>query len=121
MKTDSISTSSKLSEFGDALEGYHVEGKDGTIGRVTHVTYDNTCLVVHTGRLFGKNHVVPARAVQSINPGRKQVLLDLAEDEVKGAPEYDSHRGLDEDCETRIEAYYGPLLEDRPPAGVRAL
>ena len=109
----SVITRSQLSEFGDALEGYRVEGRDGTIGRITHVTYDTTCVVVHTGRLLGKNHVVPAGAVRSIDVGRRQVELDLTEDEVKGGPEYDSHRGLDENCETQVEAYYTPILGNR--------
>jgi hypothetical protein len=105
---------SNLAKLADELVGYRVEGRNGKIGTVEHVTYDKSCVVVRTGpRLFGSSHVVPALAVQSINAGKKLVFLDLIEDEVKGAPEYDSHFGLDEDSQSRMESYYGPILASR--------
>jgi glyoxylate carboligase len=113
MQTESSSTRNKLPELDDHLAGYHVEGRDGRIGKVDRVTYDRTCLIVHTGRVVGGNHVVPALAVQSINGGTKQVIVDLTADEVRAAPKFDDHAGYDEDCQSRAEAYYGPVLQNR--------
>jgi hypothetical protein len=111
--TDAETTPRQRRNLSDELVDYHVEGKDGTIGRVQHVTYDGSCLVVRTGRLFGNSHVVPALAVQAIDPAARRILLDLTVDDVRGAPEYDSHLGYDEDCQSRAEAHYGPILLDR--------
>ena len=111
--TDAETTPRQRSDLSDELVDYHVEGKDGTVGRVQHVTYDGSCLVVRTGRLFGNSHVVPALAVQTIDPAKKKIHLDLTVDDVKGAPEYDSHLGYDEDCQSRAEAHYGPILLNR--------
>lgn len=116
METESLTSRKRAElgdELGDHLEGYDVEGRDGRIGKVDQVTYDKTCLVVHTGRLLGGKHVVPALAVKSINADRKQVRVDLTTDEVKRAPDFDSHFGYDEDCHSRAQAYYGPVLQKR--------
>jgi hypothetical protein len=117
MNAHDWTTRTNLAKLGDELVGYRVEGRDGAVGRIEHITYDKSCVVVHTRlRLFGVSHVVPALAVQGIDAGKKRVFLDLTEDEVKGAPEYDSQLGVDEDCQNRVESYYGPILVNRDRA-----
>ena len=117
VNADDWTAHSNAAKLGNELVGYRVEGRDGTIGRIEHVTYDESCVVVHTGpRLFGSSHVVPALAVQRVDAGRKRVFLDLIEDEVKGAPEYDRQLGFDEECQSRMASYFGPIFVDRDRA-----
>lgn len=113
METDSRSVRGKSINLGDEVTGYRVEGTDGTIGKLEHVTYDQSCLVVRTGRLRGGTHVVPAFVVERVDDAGGQVFVTLSQQDVKDAPEYDSQRGYDEDCQTRAEAYYGRLLANR--------
>jgi hypothetical protein len=63
--------------------------------------------------LFGKSHVVLALSVQRVDADSKEILLDLTEEDAKGAPEYDSRLGFDDDCQSRAEAYYSPILLER--------
>jgi hypothetical protein len=103
---------SGVEPLSDELTGLKVEGRDGTIGKVQRVNYEGTCLIVSTGRLLGKTYVIPAWAVERIAPG-DHVAVDLTKDEVEGSPEYDDHTGFDDDCETRVGAYYEDLMSLR--------
>jgi hypothetical protein len=93
------------------LVDYSVEGKDGTIGKVDHVNYAGTCITVTTGGLLKKTkHVIPARAIQEINLDEQSVHVALTTDEVSASPEYDEQLGIDENCEAKVEEYYGGIL-----------
>jgi hypothetical protein len=95
----------------DTLLGFAVEGKDGTIGKVDHVNYAGTCITVASGGLLKKTkHVVPARAIQEVDLDTQTLHVALTNDEVSGSPEYDDHIGIDENSESLVEEYYGPIL-----------
>jgi hypothetical protein len=112
MQPDLWTARSGVSPLSDELVGLTVEGRDGTIGKVDHVSYEGTCVIVSTGRLLGKKYVIPAWAVERIDPDG-EVVVDLTKDEVEGSPEYDDHAGFDEDCESRVGAYYEDLMATR--------
>ena len=113
-KTTELPRRSKLAGLEHEPLGYRVETREGTIGRVEHLTYDKRWMIVRTGtRLFGTRHVVLADAVQSVVPARKQVFVELSEREIKSAPVYDSDTGVDGDLERRAEAYYGLIVLNR--------
>jgi hypothetical protein len=95
----------------DELVGCTVEGKDGTIGKIDHVNYAGTCITVATGGLLKKTkHVIPARAIEDVDLDTQTLQVALTTDEVSGSPEYDQHVGIDENCESLVEEYYGPIL-----------
>lgn len=100
----------------DDMEGYTVEGSDGTIGKVDRVSYERTCVIVSTSRLFGKRYVIPAGAVQRVESDSRMIFVDLSKDEVANSPEYDDTLGFDDDCESKTGAYYADLLGSRSSA-----
>ncbi len=99
--------------LGDELVGYDVEGRDGRIGKVDHVTYEKTCVVVSTSRLFGKQYVIPANSLERVDTEGRTIFVDLSKDEVENSPEYDDHLGFDEDCEAKTGTYYADVLAKR--------
>ncbi len=102
-----------VAPINDDLVGFDVQGRDGAIGRVDHVNYSGSCVVVAIGRFRGKKHVVPAWAIEAIDAEGKTVRVDLDREAVEGSPEYDDILGLDDDCETRVGAYYEDLAATR--------
>jgi hypothetical protein len=99
--------------LGDELVGWDVEGRDGKIGKVDHVTYERTCVVVSTSRLFGKQFVVPANSLERVDTEGRTIFVDLSKEEVENSPEYDDHLGFDEDCEAKTGAYYADVVAKR--------
>jgi hypothetical protein len=100
--------------LGDELVGYDVEGRGGRIGKVDHVTYERTCVVVSTSRLFGgKQYVIPANSLERVDMEGRTIFVDLSKDEVENSPEYDDHLGFDEDCEAKTGTYYADVLARR--------
>lgn len=112
MPSEVWTSRSGVTPLSDDLVGLKVEGRDGTIGKVDHVSYECTCMIVSTGRLLGKKFVIPAWAVDRIDPG-EHVQVDLTKDEVEASPEYDDHAGFDDVCEERVGAYYEDLMATR--------
>jgi hypothetical protein len=112
MSSELWTARSGVAPLSDELTGLKVEGRDGTIGKVQHVSYEGTCLIVTTGRLLGKTYVIPAWAVERAVPG-EHVIVDLTKDEVEASPEYDEDTGFDADCEARVAAYYEDLMARR--------
>ena len=99
--------------LGDDLVGYDVEGLDAKIGKVDHVAFDKTCLIVSTSRLFGKQFVIPATAVERVERDRETLFVDLAKEEVENSPAYDDDVGFDDDCEAATGAYYAQVRANR--------
>lgn len=95
----------------ESLAGFRVVGRDDTIGKVDRVNYTGTCLAVLTGGLLSKTRrLVPAASIEAIDLDSEIIQVALTTEQVAGAPEYDDHIGIDEDCEARIEEYYADLL-----------
>jgi hypothetical protein len=99
--------------LGDELVGYDVDGRDGKIGKVDHVAYERTCLIVSTSRLFARQYVIPANSVERVEKDSERLAVDLTKEEVENSPAYDDDVGFDDDCEAAAGAYYAEVLANR--------
>ncbi|MDT9685229.1 PRC-barrel domain containing protein [Streptomyces sp. TRM76323] len=76
---------------GTDLTGYKVEATDGTVGKVDkHSAEVGACyLVVDTGPwIFGKQVLLPAGIITSVDSEQRLVHVSRAKEEIKNAPEY---------------------------------
>ncbi|MER5521586.1 PRC-barrel domain containing protein [Streptomyces sp. NPDC048254] len=93
------------------LTGYKVEATDGSIGKVDKHSDEvgDAYLVVDTGVwIFGKEVLLPASTVVSIDPGEKKVFVGLAKQQIKDAPEFDREKHLgDPGYHDELGTYYG--------------
>lgn len=105
-----------VATLGDEMVGFTVEGRDGSIGKVDHVSFGGRCFVVSTGRILGHKYVIPASSVAQIDLDTETVVVDLTKDEVESSPEYDESTGLDDDCEARVGSHYRDLATRRTAA-----
>jgi len=75
-----------------AVNGYHLQASDGTIGHVCDFMIDNESwairqLVVKTGHRFsGKEVQIPTRAVDQISWDQSKVFVDLTKEAVEQSP-----------------------------------
>ncbi|MFE4967374.1 PRC-barrel domain containing protein [Streptomyces sp. NPDC056660] len=93
------------------LTGYKVEATDGNIGKVDKHSDEigDAYLVVDTGVwIFGKEVMLPASTVVSIDPGEKNVFVGLTKQQIKDAPEFDRDKHLgDHGYRDELGTYYG--------------
>jgi hypothetical protein len=101
--------------LGDELVGYGVEGRDGEIGKIDHVAYEKTFVIVSTSRLFGRKFVIPASFVERVDTDGETTFVDLSKEEVENSPAYDDDVA-DDDWEVATGAYYAEVLANRAPA-----
>ncbi|MER5733238.1 PRC-barrel domain-containing protein [Streptomyces sp. NPDC002138] len=99
---------------GADLTGYKVEATDGGIGKVDKHSdeVDSSYLVVDTGPwIFGKEVLLPAGTVISIDPEEQRIYVDRTKEQIKAAPEFirDTHLH-DAEYRDRIGGYYGAFL-----------
>ncbi|MFJ3883222.1 PRC-barrel domain containing protein [Streptomyces sp. NPDC090077] len=104
------STSGHLT--GTDLTGYKVEATDGRIGRVDEHSDEvgDAYLVVDTGVwILGKEVLLPASTVVSIDPEARKIHVDRTRGQIKGAPEFDRTQHLgDTRYREQLGVYYGP-------------
>ena len=105
------------------LTGWDVEAADGHVGKVDEATYDvgRSYIVVDTGFwIFGKKRMIPAGAVQTIDPDEKTVFVGLTKDQIKQAPDYEEQvRSRDDQYMERHTDYYGQTALSRATSGRR--
>jgi hypothetical protein len=92
------------------LTGFKVEARDGGIGKVDEATYDTggSFIVVDTGPwIFGKKVMLPAGVVSDIDLDTETIDVNLTQDEIKNAPEFDEKRYRDESYRNELAGYYG--------------
>ncbi|WP_405989702.1 PRC-barrel domain containing protein [Streptomyces sp. NBC_00986] len=96
---------------GTDLTGFKVEATDGGIGKVDKHSDEvgDAYLVVDTGVwIFGKEVLLPASTVVSIDPKEKKVAVGLTKQQIKDAPEFDREKHLgDRGYHDRVGTYYG--------------
>ncbi|MFF1413072.1 PRC-barrel domain containing protein [Streptomyces sp. NPDC058289] len=106
---------------GTDLTGYTVEATDGGIGKVDKHSDEvgDAYLVVDTGVwIFGKEVLLPASTVVSIDPEERKVFVDRTMGQIKNAPEFHraehlTHPGYREELRT----YYATRIPfGIPPA-----
>jgi hypothetical protein len=92
------------------LDGFKVEAKDGSIGKVDQATYEAgmSFIVVDTGPLiFGKKVMIPAGVISDIDPDTETLFVNLTKDEIKEAPEFDEEHYRDPSYREQLGSYYG--------------
>jgi hypothetical protein len=95
------------------LSGYKVEARDGSIGKIDKASdaVGSACIVVDTGPwILGKKVMIPAGAVQDVDPDTETVFVDRTKDEIKNAPEYDEGKFNDPSYRDELGRYYGDRL-----------
>lgn len=98
-------------QAGIDLTGFKVDATDGGIGKVAAHSNEVTdaYLVVDTGTwIFGKEVLLPANTVVSIDPEERRIHVDQTRGQIKDAPEFDREKHL-EDPEYRalLGSHYG--------------
>ncbi|HTH06619.1 MAG TPA: PRC-barrel domain-containing protein [Ilumatobacteraceae bacterium] len=94
-------------------EGYEVEARDGSIGKIDEMNTETGrgCVVVDTGPwIFGKKRMIPAACVTSVDHGKHQVHVSLTKEQIKDAPDYDAALSTDTAWYDDQERYYGTWL-----------
>ena len=95
---------------GTNLDGFEVEASDGGIGKVDEATNEvgGSYIVVDTGPwIFGKKVMIPAGAIQSVDPDTETVFVSYTKDEIKDSPEYDDMKRDDNAFRDDLGTYYG--------------
>lgn len=95
---------------GTDLTGYRVEAIDGHIGKIDKHTAEagTSFIVVDTGVwIFGKEILLPAGTISSVDVPNETVFLNRTKDDVKGAPEFHRETHLDDsDYRETVGTYY---------------
>lgn len=96
---------------GTDLTGYKVEAADGSIGKVDKHSDEvgDAYLVVDTGVwIFGKEVMLPASTVSSVDLEEHKIYVDRTKEQIKDAPEFhrDKHLG-DAGYREELGIYYG--------------
>lgn len=97
----------------EELEGLTLCARDGEIGRVRDVLFDDRHwvvrhLVVHTGGwLSGREVLVSPHAVQRLDREGGRVELQLTREQIENAPSIDTDQPFSRQQETLIYDYYG--------------
>ena len=100
--------------------GFDVEAVDGSIGSIDEATADigSSYIVVDTGPwIFGRKVMLPAGVIDRVDASDKKVYVDRTKDEIRGAPEYDEERAMDEAYRGELSGHYGGM-RDRGPGGL---
>ncbi|MDH6544026.1 PRC-barrel domain-containing protein [Streptomyces sp. SPB4] len=97
---------------GTDLTGYKVEAVDGSIGKVDKHSDEvgDAYLVVDTGVwIFGKEVLLPAGTVISIDLEQRTIHVERTKEQIKDSPEFhrDKHLG-DAVYREQLGLYYGP-------------
>lgn len=97
----------------EEVEGYHIHARDGEIGHVEDFIADDELwiiryLVVDTRNwLPGKKVVISPVWLERVNWFERKVDVDLSQEEIKGAPEYDPSAPVNRQYEERLYDFYG--------------
>ena len=95
------------------LELYTMGAKDGDIGKVDDVYFDDQSwtvrhLVVETGGwLTARSVLIPPRAVQQIDPEAHRLVTELTRQQVEQSPGLDSATPVSRQYERELYRYYG--------------
>ena len=98
------------------VTGFEVEAIDGSIGKVDEATSEigASYIVVDTGPwIFGKKVMLPAGVIRDIDLDTETVFVDLMQDEIKNAPEFDEKTYRDQSYRNELGEYYGRRGETR--------
>jgi ribosomal 30S subunit maturation factor RimM len=110
-----------LEEPTDAMPdvaGFEVVTSDGEkIGKVDEATNETgrSWIVVDTGFwIFGKKRMIPAGAVESVDPDKRQLRVALTKGDIKKAPDYDEVRKGEVSYRDQLNCYDNEHLTTAP-------
>lgn len=95
------------------ITGYHIEARDGEIGRVEDFIVDEQDWIVRyleisTGQgWFGKKILVAPTWIRQMNWKEHKVYVDLLREAIRSAPEYDEDQVIGRDYEISLYKHYG--------------
>jgi hypothetical protein len=92
------------------VTGFDVEARDGSIGKVDEVTFEDgeSYVVVDTGVwIFGKKVLLPAGLIERVDRDDETVYVDRTKDEIEQAPEFDKDNYRESDYRSAVGGYYG--------------
>lgn len=114
-----------MRSFAHDISGMPVEAIDGEIGTVKDLLFDPDAWTVRyieisTGWLFGRDVIVPADKVKSIDIPEGGVTFDLSKEQIENSPSAETERPVRRDYESRLLAHYGmtPYWAAPPEVGV---
>jgi len=93
--------------------GYHIQSTDGEVGHVEDFIADDDewlirYMVVDTRNVLpGKKALVSADWIEKVSWAESKVYLDITEEELKGAPEFNYSAPVNRKYEMRLYDYYG--------------
>jgi hypothetical protein len=102
------------------LSGFHVEAVDGEIGTVDNDTYEigGDALVLKTGPwIFGKKVMLPVGVIDRIDEMDRRLWVNLTQDAIKSAPEFDDALFRDRTYRDELGTYYGTNRPAGPDYG----
>jgi len=92
------------------VTGFDVEARDGSIGKVDEVTFEDgeSYVVVDTGVwIFGKKVLLPAGLIERVDRDDETVYVARTKDEIENAPEFDKDSYRTGDYRSAVGGYYG--------------
>lgn len=95
------------------VEGYRIHTRDAEVGHVEDFVVDDEdwvlrYVIVHTRNwLPGKKVLVSPLWISGISWAESEVRVDLNGDEIKTAPEWHPHRGINREYEVMLHSHYG--------------
>lgn len=104
------------------LQGYNLVAKDGPVGKVTDLFFDQENWRVRyvadkTSRLWGKEVLLSIGAVEKTDWKEQQVLVGLAKDKVKDSPRVNLKSMITKKDERLLSDHYGWAI---PAAGLNS-
>ena len=110
------------------LHSYHLQARDGEIGRLKEILFDDQYwsvryLIIHTGNwLRGKDVLILPSMVTAIEEDKESVDVDLTREQIENSPDADTSLPISRHYENDYYGHYGlnpywlddPLPEDMP-------
>ncbi|MBD3181559.1 PRC-barrel domain containing protein [Candidatus Poribacteria bacterium] len=93
--------------------GYHINSTDGEVGHVGDFIIDDSkwliqYMVVDTRNILpGKEVLVSVNWIEKVSWAESKVYLDITEEELRGAPDFDYSTPVNREYEMRLYDYYG--------------
>lgn len=103
---------SQLHKLGN-LTGYHLHARDGEIGSLKEIYFDDQYwavryFVVHTGNwLLGQDVLILPQAIIAVNEENKQLVVDLTREQIQNCPPVDTTLPVSRHYEKEYYHYYG--------------
>ncbi len=114
------------------LRGYGLHARDGGIGHVVSVLFDDEhwtvrYLVVDTGGWLGRRVLIPAKALGRPDADSREIAVELTRTQIEHSPDVDAEKTVDRQQEGALYGYYGwepywgsPAIGGGPSLGAAA-